>query len=153
VGGQNEWAARCVPVFYALLGLFVTYAAARRFFGRQAALASAVILGTSLFYFALARILILDMAVSVLISATLFCFILGVEEPAGPRRRWLMLGLYASAALATLAKGLIGVLLPGAVMFLWLLVFNQWKRLRPLHLPLGGLLFLAIAAPWHLLAA
>lgn len=38
-------------------------------------------------------------------------------------------------------------------MFLWLLVFNQWKRLLPMHLVGGGLLFLAIAAPWHVLAA
>jgi 4-amino-4-deoxy-L-arabinose transferase-like glycosyltransferase len=86
-------------------------------------------------------------------SATLFCFILGVRESAGARRRWLFYGLYASAALATLTKGLIGFLVTGAVMFLWLLLFNQWKRLRPLHLPTGILVFLAIAAPWHVLAA
>jgi 4-amino-4-deoxy-L-arabinose transferase-like glycosyltransferase len=61
--------------------------------------------------------------------------------------------LYVSMALATLAKGLMGFLVTGAVMFLWLLVFNQWKRLRPLYLPTGALIFLAIALPWHLLAA
>jgi 4-amino-4-deoxy-L-arabinose transferase-like glycosyltransferase len=38
-------------------------------------------------------------------------------------------------------------------MFLWLLIFDQWKRLRPLHLPTGLLLFFAIAVPWHVLAA
>jgi 4-amino-4-deoxy-L-arabinose transferase-like glycosyltransferase len=86
-------------------------------------------------------------------SATLFCFILGVQEPPGARRRWLFYGLYASAALATLTKGLIGFLVTGAVMFLWLLIFNQWKRLRPLYLPGGVFLFLLIAAPWHVLAA
>jgi hypothetical protein len=40
-----------------------------------------------------------------------------------------------------------GFLVTGAVMFLWLLVFGQWRRLRPLYLPSGILLFLAIAAP------
>jgi len=89
----------------------------------------------------------------VLISAVLCCFALAVREPAGSTRRWLFYGLYASAALATLAKGLIGFLLPGAVMFFWLLGFNQWRRLLPMHLPTGILLFLAIAAPWHLLVA
>ena len=44
-------------------------------------------------------------------------------------------------------------LVPGAVIFLWLLLLNQWRRLRPFYLPTGALLFLAIAAPWHLLAA
>ena len=58
-----------------------TYAAARRIYGRSAGLAAALVLGTSLLYFALARFLILDMAVSVFMGATLFCFILGVREP------------------------------------------------------------------------
>lgn len=151
--GPGEWSVRAVPALFALGGVLLTYAAARRISGRAAGLAAALVQGTSLFYFILGHVLILDMAVSVLMSATLFCFILGVREPPGWRRRWLFYGLYASAALATLTKGLIGFLVTGAVMFLWLLVFNQWKRLRPLHLPTGALLFLAVAAPWHTLAA
>jgi len=151
--GPGEWSMRAMPVLFALGGLLLTYAAARRLHGREAGLAAAAVLGTSLLYYALAHILLLDMAVSVLLSATLFCFILGVREPPGTRRRWLFLGLYASAALATLTKGLIGFLVPGAVMFLWLLIFNQWKRLRPFHLPEGAVLFLALAVPWHVLAA
>lgn len=151
--GGGEMSARLTPALFGLGGVLLTYAAARRLHGRLAGLAAAVVLGTSLIYFVLARILLLDMAVSVLMSATLFCFVLGVEEPPGARRRWFFYGLYASAALATLAKGLIGFLIPGAVMFLWLLVFNQWHRLLPMYLPTGVALFLAIAAPWHVLAA
>ena len=120
--GPGEWSARAAPALLALGGVLLAYAAGRRLYGRRAGLLAAAILGTSLLYFALARILLLDMAVSVLLSATLFCFVLGVREPPGARRRWLFYGLYASAALATLCKGLMGFLLTGAVMFLWLLV-------------------------------
>lgn len=151
--GPSELAMRATPAFFGLMGVLITYLVARRMHGRVAGLVSAVVLGTSLLYFALGRILLLDMVVSVLMTATLYYFILGVREPAGPRRRLFFYGLYLSAALATLAKGLIGFLLPGAVMFLWLLVFNQWRRLRPLYLPTGALLFLALAAPWHVLVA
>ena len=151
--GHGEWAARTTPALFSLAGILLTYAAARQIYGRRAGLAAATVLGTSLLYFGLSRILILDMGVTVLMSATLFCFILGVRAEPGLRRRLLFHGLYASAALATLTKGLIGFMLTGAVMFLWLLVFNQWKRLRPLHLPTGILIFLCIAAPWHMLAA
>ncbi|MBM3853037.1 MAG: phospholipid carrier-dependent glycosyltransferase, partial [Verrucomicrobia bacterium] len=159
--GAGEFAARLTPALFGLAGVLLTYATGRRLFGREAGLAAAFVLGSSLLYLVLSRILLLDMAVSVLMTATLYCFILGVREPAagtdgrlaGTRRRWLFLGLYASAALATLAKGLIGFLIPGAVMFLWLLIFNQWRRLLPMHLGLGGLVFLALAAPWHVLAA
>ncbi len=151
--GPGEASVRLTPVIFGLGGVLLTYAAARRLHGRNAGLAAAAVLGTGLLYFALSRLLILDMAVSVLMSATLYCFILGVREPGGNRRRWLFYGLYASSALATLSKGLIGFLVTGAVMFLWLLIFNQWKRLRPLYLPTGVLLFLAITLPWHLLVA
>lgn len=151
--GGSEWSMRLTPALFALGGVLLTYAATRRLFGRGAGRGAAIVLGTSLLYFALARLLILDIAVSVLMAATLFCFILGVREPAGPRRRWFFFGLYASAALATLTKGLIGFLVTGAVMFLWLLIFNQWKRLRPFYLPSGLALFLAITAPWHVLVA
>lgn len=153
VFGGSEWAMRLTPALFALGGVLLTYAATRRLFGRDAALGAAIVLGSSVLYFALARLLILDMAVSVLMAATLFCFILGVREPAGAQRRWFFYGLYASAALATLTKGLIGFLVTGAVMFLWLLIFNQWKRLRPFYLPSGVALFLAIALPWHVLVA
>jgi len=96
---------------------------------------------------------LLDMTLSVLMSLTLFCFILGVGETPGTRRRLLFYGLYASAALATLTKGLEGFLVTGAVMFIWLAVFGQWKRLLPLYLPSGIVLFLAIAAPWHFMVS
>lgn len=151
--GAAENALRAGPALFALAGLLLTYTTARHIYGRLAGLTAALVLGTSLLYFALARILLIDMAVSVLMSATLFCFILGVREPPGGRRRWLFYGMYASAALATLTKGLIGFLVTGAVMFLWLLICNQWRRLRPFYLPSGAGLFLAIAAPWHILAA
>jgi 4-amino-4-deoxy-L-arabinose transferase-like glycosyltransferase len=151
--GPSEWSLRLAPAAFALGGILAAYGAARRLYGRDAGFWAAIVLGTSLLYLALGRLLILDMAVSVLMSATLFCFILGVRERSGATRRWLFYGLYASAALATLTKGLMGFLVTGAVMFLWLVLFGQWRRLRPLYLPSGIALFLAIAAPWHLLVS
>lgn len=158
--GLNEWAVRAVPALFALWGVLITYGAARRLFDRETGLLSALVLGTSLLWFGLGHFPILDMAVSVLMARALFAFIIGVQEPAASAvtsplcaRRLYFYKLYVSMALATLAKGFIGFLVTGAVMFLWLLIFNQWKRLRPLYLPSGALLFLLIAAPWHVLAA
>jgi 4-amino-4-deoxy-L-arabinose transferase-like glycosyltransferase len=151
--GPSEWSVRLSPALFALLGILATYGAARRIYGRDAGFWAAIVLGTSLLYLGLGHLVSLDMPLSVLMSATLFCFILGVRENPGPGRRWLFLGLYAAAALATLTKGLEGFLVTGAVMFLWLLVFGQWGRLLPMHLAKGILLFLAIAAPWFVLVA
>jgi 4-amino-4-deoxy-L-arabinose transferase-like glycosyltransferase len=151
--GPGEAAARATPALFAGLGVLLTYLAVRALAGRDAAWWSAIVQLTALLYFAHARILLTDMVVSVLLSATLFCFILGIRQPPGRRRQLLFYGLYAGAALATLAKGLIGFLLPGAILFLWLVLFNQWRRLRPFHLPVGLLIFAAITLPWHLLVA
>jgi 4-amino-4-deoxy-L-arabinose transferase-like glycosyltransferase len=151
--GLNEWAVRAVPALLAVWGVLIVYRAGRELSGRLAGLLAAVVLGTSLLWFGLGHVPILDMAVSVLMSRALLAFLLAVREPVGPRRRRLFYELYASMALATLAKGLMGFLVSGAVMFLWLCLFGQWRRLRPLYLPTGALLFLALAAPWHILAA
>lgn len=151
--GSNEWSMRFTPAFFGLAGVMLTSLAGVKLYGRLAGLLAGMVLATSMLYFGLARVLILDMPMAVLMSATLFCFILGIREPVGLARQGWFYGLYASAALATLTKGFMGFLVTGAVMFLWLLIFNQWRRLRPLYLPTGLALFLVIAVPWHWLAA
>src|ERR1051326_2751311 len=90
--GLNEWATGAVPALFGLGGVLLTYAAARKLYDRESGLLSAGVLGTSLLYFIIAHMLLLDMAVSVLMSATLFCFILGVRAEPGARRRWLFYG-------------------------------------------------------------
>jgi 4-amino-4-deoxy-L-arabinose transferase-like glycosyltransferase len=151
--GTSEWYLRMWPALFALGGCLMTYTAGRKLFGRSAGLTGTVVLATSLLYYGLSRILILDMIVSSMIAVTLFAFILGVREPPGRTRRLWFYLLYTGAALATLTKGLIGFVLPGAVIFCWLLLTHQWRRLRPFYLVTGSLIFLAIALPWHVLAA
>ena len=151
--GPSEWSVRAVPALFGLGGVLLTYLAARRLHGRAGGIGAAVVLGTSLLYFGHTHFLIIDLVVAILMSATLFFFMLGIRAAPGRHRRWLFYGLYASAALATLTKGLIGFLVTGAVMFLWLLLFKQWKRLRPLYLPTGVALFLLLTAPWHIMVA
>src|SRR5207244_1504959 len=60
-------------------------------------------------------------------------------------------GFYAFAALAVLTKGLIGLIFPAMIIGSWILILNEWQLLKRIYLPSGILIFLAIAAPWHLL--
>jgi hypothetical protein len=55
-------------------------------------------------------------------------------------------------ALAVLTRGLIGVLFPLAVVVIFVLTTKGWHRWRELKLVSSTLVFLAIAAPWHVLA-
>jgi len=60
-----------------------------------------------------------------------------------------MLAFYVFLGLATLSKGLLGFLLPGAFIFFYLLLTGQWRRLAEMELLRGVGLFIAIAFPWY----
>ncbi|MBI3849164.1 MAG: phospholipid carrier-dependent glycosyltransferase [Verrucomicrobia bacterium] len=152
-GGMHEATLRFWPAALGILGCLTIYATGRRLYGRTAGIFSAIVLGTSLLFFGLSQIILLDMAVSVFISGALCCFILGVREPPGPTRRRLLSGFYLCMAVATLTKGLIGLAIPGAIIFLWTLLLWRWKSIFPLYLWIGIPLFLLVAVPWHVLAA
>lgn len=64
-----------------------------------------------------------------------------------------MMLAWAGMALAVLSKGLIGVVFPGAAIFLHCLVHRDWKLLARLEWARGLALFLAIAAPWFVLVS
>lgn len=138
--GLNEWSIRGTDALLALLGCLGTYFAARKLYDRKTGLFAAITLSTSLLYFVLARVITLDMSVSVFISFALFSFILRYYY-------WV----YIFAALAVLAKGLIGIIFPGSIILLWLIYTGHWKILRECKLISGTLIFLAITLPWHIL--
>ena len=151
--GVNEWALRLWPALLALAGCLAVYGAGRKLFGRRAGLIAAIVLATSPLYYLLARIITLDMAVSVLLTGALLSFLLGVREPPGRTRSLYLYAFYALCAAATLTKGLIGIVIPAMVIGAWIVLLWDWRLLRTIHLPTGLLLFFVLAAPWHVLAA
>ena len=62
-------------------------------------------------------------------------------------------GFWLGAGFATLTLGLIGLLLPLAIIVLYGLIMQQIQRLRCLISPMGILLFIIITVPWFVLAA
>ncbi len=121
---------------------------------QKTGLLAALVLGSSPLWLALSRANILDMALTFFLSAALTCFWLAQSKARGePGERLLWYGMFAAAALATLTKGLVGFVLPGAVIFFYLLFAWRWTLLRRVPWVGGILLFLTIALPWHVLAA
>jgi 4-amino-4-deoxy-L-arabinose transferase-like glycosyltransferase len=57
---------------------------------------------------------------------------------------------FVFAAFATLTKGLIGIVIPGLVVGSWMVLLGEWRILKTSFLPSGLLLFILIAAPWHI---
>jgi len=128
--------------------VLATYIIARQLYGRRAALIAALILGTSAGFVLQARIILTDMLLTFCLTAALGSFIVAAQRE-GRRSRALPWYLfYLFCALATLAKGLIGMVFPAGIIFFYLLLSRRWRLLREMRLVPGLLLFLAVAAPW-----
>ena len=61
-----------------------------------------------------------------------------------------MWAAWGALALATLSKGLIGIVLPGAALVAYTLITRDWALWRRLHLISGAIVFFALAAPWFI---
>jgi 4-amino-4-deoxy-L-arabinose transferase-like glycosyltransferase len=151
--GLSEWAMRLWPAIFGIAGCLLVYVTGRKLYDRRTGLLACAVLATAPLYFMLARVVTLDMPVSVFLTAALFMFLLGTREPPGPTRRNFFWAFYALAALATLTKGLIGIVIPAVVIGAWIVLLWEWRLLKTIYLPSGLLLFLVIAAPWHILAS
>jgi 4-amino-4-deoxy-L-arabinose transferase-like glycosyltransferase len=149
--GEHNWTARLWSALTGFLGILLVYYAGLRLFGRDAGLLAALALGGSFLYTMLGHINILDMGVSFFMSVTLVALLLAQRDGISARQnQWWMYTCWAGMALSMLSKGLIGVALPGAVLVLYTLIQRDWGLWKRLHLGIGTLIFLAIAAPWFI---
>lgn len=80
------------------------------------------------------------------VALALWSLYLSKRKTAG---QMYFMGFYIFAALATMAKGLLGFLLPGAVIFVYLICTVEWKRLLEFEVPRGILVFIAVGVPWY----
>jgi len=148
--GISEWAARLPSALAALGSVALVYIFARAHWGKAQALWSGLILLTSVEFFLLARIVIFDMPLTFFLTLALCAFYQASHSDDVNRRRMLCLLMYGALGAATLIKGLIGVVIPGMVIFCYLLLTKQWSVLRRLYLVPGAFIFLAIVLPWYL---
>lgn len=150
--GLNTWALRLANALMAWLGCLATYGVARALWSRRTGWWAALILATSILYGVMAHIYTLDMTVSVWLTLTLYALLLATQAPPQSKKScFFFLSAYVFSGLAMMTKGLIGILLPGMVMFLWLWCYNRWSLLKSAQIPLGLCLFLAINLPWLIL--
>jgi 4-amino-4-deoxy-L-arabinose transferase-like glycosyltransferase len=152
--GQSESIARLWTGLCGYLSLWLVYAIARRLWGIDAALKAVTLLAGSILFILLGHQLTLDMSLSFWLLASLAYFVFAQTEHVNrdAARNW-MLGCWAAMALAVLTKGLIGALIPAATLVIYALWQRDWALLARLQIKWGLPLFLAIAAPWFVLAS
>jgi 4-amino-4-deoxy-L-arabinose transferase-like glycosyltransferase len=156
------------------LALAVEAFARRAFRSARAGLYAALILLSSPGIFIFTRLTLPDAMVCLWLALAMLCFWTIEANTSLPRprvgfgeawdERWdqddprlLCYGFAACCALGVLTKGLIGVVFPLAIVLIYLLLMRgisgALKRINQLHPRSSALVFLAIAAPWHLMAA
>jgi len=147
--GVGELAVRLPSALALFLLMLLAYRWGRRAFNERVGIYAALFIATTVGFYLFSRILIPEAILSLLIASALWFFLTALELEAAV---WRWYAGYACVALAVLAKGLIGVIFVGAIMFMFVALTGDWRRWREFRLFSGILLFLLIAAPWHLLA-
>jgi 4-amino-4-deoxy-L-arabinose transferase-like glycosyltransferase len=152
--GQSEFTARLCTGLAGYLSLAAVFFLGLKLWGFDAGVRALMFTSASTLFVLLGHQLTLDMLLSFFLLASLGCFLLAQENRDNPRqwRSW-MLGCWIAMAFAVLTKGLIGVLIPGATLASYVIWQRDWPLLRRLNFRWGLPLFVAIAAPWFVLAA
>lgn len=148
--GQNEFATR-LPVALAMIGLvLMVFEFGRRFFSSRAGFYSGLVAATSVGMFLFTRIMIPEAIYALEFTAVFYLFLRAWTGSLSPRVGYW--GASVAMALAVLTRGLIGLIFPLGGIVGFILLTRGWRRWRELRLFSGGAIFLAVAAPWHLLA-
>jgi len=149
VFGINEFAVR-LPVSLAALGLLLAiYFLGCELADANAGFFAALILASAVGPYIYTRFFIPDIMVCLWLTLTLHLFFRTLEGTPSRLLCWL---IGVVTALNVLTKGLIGVVFPALIFVGYLFLAGNLRHLRKLHLFSAALVFLAIAAPWHVLA-
>lgn len=145
VFGVSEFAARLPSALAALASILLTYELGRRMFSASAGLLAGLILASTVLFCGAAHFANPDVLLTACTLGTLALFWWDFERGGN---RWLVLcGI--TTGLGMLAKGPVGLVLPGVVIGLFLLWSRQLGRAFRPALWGGVLLFILVAIPWY----
>jgi 4-amino-4-deoxy-L-arabinose transferase-like glycosyltransferase len=149
--GVGEWQTR-LPLALAVLALaWSAFIFGRRYLGEEAGFYAALILVTAPGIYIYTRFLIPDVIVATWLTLGLYLFLIAYEQE--QPSHWVCWGIAVTIALNVLTKSLIGIVFPAMIIFVFLLLAGNFKKLLGMHPWSSALVFLAVAAPWHILAA
>lgn len=153
--GINDWASRLPFALAAIFLCWITWRFGKWAFGARAGFYAGLSLATCIGLFLFTRILIPDVMITTCACLSFWCLLRSLDEEEAHPGRWAAL-LPVTMAVGVLLKGLIALVLPAGGALLYVAITRQlfrretWRRLRVIR---GALIFLIIAAPWHVLAA
>jgi 4-amino-4-deoxy-L-arabinose transferase-like glycosyltransferase len=149
--GVAAWTARLSLHLSVLILAWFLYFFGRRCLSAQTGFWAGVLFLATIGPYIFTRALIPDVTVGLWIGVCLYFFLEGWQnEKPSLLSCW---AIAASIGLNILTKGLIGVVFPCAIIFVFLLLARDLRHLLKMHLLSSAVVFLVVAAPWHVLAA
>ncbi|WP_261508603.1 glycosyltransferase family 39 protein [Burkholderia multivorans] len=150
--GIGEWQARLYTALASFAGVLLVGFTGARLFNPLSGFLAAVVLASSPYWNLMGHFNALDMGLAFWMALSLCALLLAQRPGLRPAavRGWMWL-CWAAMAFAVLSKGLVGVILPGAVLVLYTLIARDWALWKRLYLVSGLVLFFAIATPWFVL--
>ena len=175
--GFNAFAAHLPQALAVALLVLLGHRWGNHAFGARTGFYTAIALLTSAGVFLFTRILIPEVLLSLFLAAALYAFLktltpepaypdqpnvplltAGQDTPERPALTWYAgphvypYLMWSALALAVLTKGLVALVFFFATVVTYLVLTDTWREVRRLKPASGALLFLLIAAPWHILA-
>lgn len=153
--GVSEWAARLGPALCGLatIGLihWMTQRVQQKSEHDTQGLAqwSDLTLATCGGLIAFSHAATFDIVLTAAITLSLTCFFVAELESASQKRCWLLAGAWVGVGLSLLAKGLVGFILPGGIILLYLALRRDRHGLGRLKFLWGLPLALLVAALWY----
>lgn len=153
--GVSEFSARLWPALSGFMTLLAVGYTGSRLWGREAGVRAFAVAASTTWIVGNSHFLTLDAGLTFFLTLSL-CAVLLVADGRGmdaaSRRRWIWLA-WAAMAGAVLSKGLVGIVIPGAV----LVLVSLWRRdaslWRGMHWISGLLILFALAAPWFVIVS
>jgi 4-amino-4-deoxy-L-arabinose transferase-like glycosyltransferase len=148
--GMTSFAARFFPALFGMLGVLAVYLLARiGFRDDKKAFICAIVMMTCGLYVGLARTVFTDLIFSVFILLALLSFYWGYIFDRKKGTGILLFFIFS--ALAVLAKGPLGLIIPALTVILFLLIKKNIKFLFSGYLIWGLLVFSLVCLPWYIL--
>ena len=147
--GVSEFAARLPSALFGIGLIFLQYQFLRRIIGPSTAFVGALMLLLNVEVIAINRMVLTDPELVFFTTVAAYSFWRGMQG-GRPERRWFW-GWYGGMALAMLAKGPVGIVIPVLAMAPYLTLTRQWSSFWKHGYPLlGTVVFLIVTAPWYL---
>lgn len=152
--GVNDFAARLWPALTGFGAVIMVAFTANRLWGSQVGRLAAIVMGSTTWVIGNSHFLTLDMGLTFFLTVALCGFLLAQRSDVTVSgRRYGMWVTWAAMAAATLSKGLVGLVIPGATLVIYSVWNRQWGFWARMHWFSGFAIYLMCTVPWMVLVS